>query len=365
MQDSLAQLFCKIDDPRVEGRCLHRLKDILFIAFCTLLSNGEDFEDMVEFAEQRLDWLKEILELPNGIPSHDTFNRVLQAVDPEQLSLCLTSDAEELIKNVSGKLISFDGKKMRGVSPKSRGNKGLFILSAWVGEDRLCIGQKKVNDKSNEITAIPELIDMLDLTASTVSIDAIGCQTEIAEKIIAAQANYLLAVKQNQGSLYEQVSDDFNWKSSKEFSESWEYDHGRYEERKCQIVSAKEVLTPDLLSKWKSVTTLIKIDSLRIINDVTSSQTRYYISSEEKSSVFYNAAIRGHWGIENHLHWHLDITFNEDANRSRTGNAPQNLNIFRKMALQRIARMKDKLSLKKRRFRASMNVQYLQKVLGL
>jgi len=365
MQQPLDRIFCEVDDPRVENRCLHRLKDILFIAFCTLLSNGEDFEDMVEFGHQRFDWLNEVLDLANGIPSHDTFNRVLQIIDPEQLNICLTQDAAVLIESLEGKLVSFDGKKMKGVSPKSRGNKGLYILSAWVGEHRLCIGQKKVQDKSNEITAIPELIASLDLQGSTVSIDAIGCQTEIAQDIIDAQADYLLAVKANQGTLHEQVSDDFTWKSSKEFSEEWEYDHGRYELRKCSIVAAKEVLTPDLLEKWVGIKTIVKIEAQRTMNDITSLQTRLYISSDDKDAAYYNNAVRGHWSIENHLHWHLDVSFNEDANRSRSGNAPQNLNILRKVALQRITKMTDKLSLKKRRFRASMNVEYLQKVVGL
>ena len=365
MQESIDRIFSKVDDPRVESRCLHRLTDILFIAFCTLLSNGEDFEDMVEFAKQRLEWLKGILELPNGIPSHDTFNRVLQLVDPEQLTICLSKDAELLIQGVKGKLVSIDGKKMKGVSPKSRGNKGLFILSAWVGEHRLCIGQQKVEGKSNEITAIPELIDNLDLEGSTVSIDAIGCQTEIAQKILGAKANYLLAVKQNQGSLHEEISDEFNWVSTKSFNETWEYDHGRYEVRKCFIASAKDYLTSDLLDKWSGIKTLVKIVASRTVDDLTSSQTRFYISSEESTPDFYNASVRGHWGIENHLHWHLDVTFNEDANRSRNGYAPQNLNILRKMALHRVSKLNDKLSLKKRRFRASMNVGYLRKIVGI
>jgi len=364
MKDSVARIFSKVDDPRVEARCSHLLKDILFIAFCTILSNGEDFEDMVEFGHQRRDWLEEILELPNGIPSHDTFNRVLQLVEPEQLMTCMGEDAQDLIEDVKGKLVSLDGKKMRGVSPKSRGNKGLYILSAWVGENRLCLGQKKVEDKSNEITAIPKLIDVLDLEGSTVSIDAIGCQVEIAQKIIDANANYLLALKKNQGNLYKQVSDDFTWKFAKSFNETWEYDHGRYEKRICQIVSAKEVLTPDLLAKWPKLETLVRIISERTINSVTTSQSRFYISSEQQTSKFYNDNTRGHWSIENHLHWHLDVTFNEDANRSRSGNAPQNLNLIRKMVLHRISRMEDKLSLKKRRFRASMNLKYLRKVAG-
>lgn len=365
MRDSIENIFSKVADPRVESRCLHRLIDILFIAFCTLLSNGEDFGDMVEFAEQRIGWLSEILDLPNGTPSHDTFNRVLQLIEPEQFALCLAEDAAGLIEGVKGKLVSFDGKKMKGVSPKSRGNKGLFILSAWVGENRLCIGQTKVGDKSNEISAIPELIEILDLEGSTVSIDAIGCQVEIAEKILDASADYLLAVKENQGSLFGEVSDGFIWKSARQFDETWEYDHGRHEVRKCQAISAGEFLSPVLLSKWTGVETLVKIEATRTIDGATTSNTRYYISSEAQGEAFYNAAVRGHWGIENHLHWHLDVTFSEDANRSRTGNAPQNLNILRKMALHRISIMGDKLSLKKRRFRASMNVEYLRKVLGI
>jgi len=365
MAHSVEKIFAGIDDPRVEGRCLHRLKDILFIALCTLLSNGEDFEDMVEFGNQRHCWLKEILDLPNGIPSHDTFNRVLQVVDPEQLSACLAQDGDVLIESLEGKQVNFDGKKIKGASPKSRGNKGLYILSAWVGEHRFCIGQKKVQDKSNEISAIPELIGALDLRGSMVSIDAIGCQTEIAQEIIDAQADYLLAVKANQGSLYEQASDEFTWASSQDFNEEWEYDHGRYEHRKCSTVAAEEVLSPDLIEKWPEVKTVIKIEAQRTVDDSTNSQTRFYISSEEKGSAYYNNAVRAHWGIENHLHWHLDVTFNEDANRSRTGNTPQNLNILRKMALHRIRRMTDKLSLKKRRFRASMNLEYLQKVVGV
>lgn len=364
MQESIDNIFSKVADPRVESRCTHRLSDILFIAFCTLLSNGEDFEDMVEFAKQRRDWLEEVLGLPNGIPSHDTFNRVLQRISPDSLSECLSEEASALLDGVKGKLVSMDGKKVRGTSPNSRGNKGLFILSAWAGENRICLGQKKVEGKSNEIKAIPELIDSLDLAGSTVSIDAIGCQTAIAEKILDAGAHYLLAVKANQGKLHDEIDDPFTWKHAQGCDERWEYEHGRHEYRKCSLVPAKEHLSPDLLGKWKGVETLVRIESHRSIDGKACSQTRFYISSETNTPEFYNASVRGHWSIENHLHWHLDVTFREDACRSRSGYAPQNLNILRKVALQRIARMKDKLSLKKRRFRASMNLQYLAKVVS-
>ena len=363
MSTSLSSIFSDISDPRVENRCLHLLEDVLFIAFCTLLSNGEDFEDMVEFGKQRLDWLESVLELPNGIPSHDTFNRVLQRVDPDFLGACLSKDASHLVDKMKDKLISLDGKKLKGVSPKSRGNRGLYILSAWVSEHKLCIGQKKVGNKSNEVTAIPELLDCLDLEGSTVSIDAIGCQTNIVSKIIDAKAHYLLAVKQNQGHLFDEISDDFLWKNTPIYDHTWEYDHGRFETRKCQIMKAAALLSPEMLNKWKSINTIVKITSERTIDEITTTQSRYYISSDQQEARFYNTAVRNHWSIENHLHWHLDITFNEDANRSRTGFAPENLNILRKMALQRISKINDKLSLKKRRFRASMNTNYLEKII--
>lgn len=320
---------------------------------------------MVEFANQGLNWLESILELANGIPSHDTFNRVLQIVDCKLLTNKISKDGAELIEGVKDKLVSFDGKKIRGSSKPSRKNKGLYILNAWVGENKLCIGEKKVADKSNEITAIPQLIDELDLKGSLVSIDAMGCQVDIAEKIVGASADYLLAVKGNQDGLLEEISDEINWINAAQKDETWEYDHGRYEVRKCQVVSASKALLPQTIEKWKDVKSIVKIEAQRQINDVTSSKTRYYISSVEKEPAYFNKMVQRHWNIENHLHWHLDVTFNEDASRSRKGNAPINLNILRKMALYRISKMTDKLSFKKRRYRASMNPNYLFKLLNL
>ncbi len=366
MKKRISSLFGSIKDPRVVNRCDHKLVDILFIAFCTLLSNGEDFEDMVEFGKQRQTWLSTVLELPNGIPSHDTFNRVLQMINPESLGKCLESDGTGLLEALEGKLISLDGKKIRGVSPKSRGNKGFYVLSAWVCENRLCIGQKKVKDKSNEITAIPDLLDDLDVKGAIVSIDAIGCQVDIVEKICEKQADYLLAVKGNQKDLLEEVSEAFNYSSIVNYEENWEYDHGRYEQRRCEVLSAQESLSPQLLNKWKAVHQIIKIKATRIIKDVATTEDRYYISSlSDPRAKSFNELVRGHWGIENHLHWHLDVTFKEDANRARSGNAPLNLNILRKMALHRIQQMNDKLSLKKRRFRAALNQEYLFKILAI
>lgn len=367
----IESIFSGIEDPRVVGRCLHKLSDILFISFCTLLSNGEDFEDMEEFGYQREDWFKEVLELPNGIPSHDTFNRVFQAINPSSLQQLLDRDGRQLLdclenKQLENKQLVIDGKKLKGVSPKSKGNSGLWILNAWVVENKLCIGQVRVDGKSNEIKAIPKLLDELDVSGATVTIDAIGCQRSIASKIIESKANYLLAVKGNQGTLLEMIQEAFVDNRVDRADKNWDYGHGRYEERECEILSASQVWTKDFCAQWAGLETLVKVESLRLEGEKESRKTRYYISSEEgHNPIYFNRLVRRHWGIENQLHWHLDVTFREDACRARRINAGENLSILRKMALHRISKMEDKLSLKKRRFRAALNNDYFLQLLFL
>lgn len=360
------ELFANVPDPRVLNRCTYKLSDILFIALCTLLSNGEDFEDMEFFTKERKDWLSTYLSDPGITPSHDTFNRVFQIVDPEYLRQGLAEDGRRLIESLEGKLINIDGKKQKGSDPTSRGNKGLFILNAWVSENNLCIGQRKVMDKSNEITAIPALLNELELRGSTVSIDAMGCQHEIADQIVAAQADYILALKGNQGDLHEEVREAFQYGRLSTVDEQWEYDHGRYEKRHCEVMSARGYLSPKSEQAWSSVRQFIRITAERTVNDVTSTQTRYYLtSSADFDAQQLNKMVRSHWNIENQLHWHLNITFNEDASRARTGHAAVNLSILRKMALHRIKQDSTKLSQKKRRFKASMNTDYLGELLRI
>ena len=359
-------IFESVPDPRVQGRCLHNLKDILFIALCTLLSNGQDFEDMVEFGKQRKKWLEGILELPNGIPSHDTFNRCFQLIEPELLIEVMKKDGLGLIERLKDEMICLDGKKLKGNAPKSKGNKGLYILNAWVSGVNICIGQERVEDKSNEITAIPKLLEQLEIKGSTISMDAMGCQRDIAKLIIEKEADYLLAVKQNQGQLYEEIDENFKYEKAKQVSKKWDYGHGRYEIRSCKIMSGKEVISPDLLEKWEGLETIIEIISERRMKDITTIHKRYYISSQtRKNANEYNDNIRNHWSIENNLHWHLDVTFDEDSSRARTKNAPINLSIIRKIALHKIKKMQDKISLKKRLFRASLNHDYLIECLDL
>ena len=331
MQD-IRIIFSKVPDPRVEGRCLHRLSDILFIGLCTLLSNGEDFEDMVAFAQEREDWLRTKIDLSNGIPSHDTFNRVFQIIDSKQFAKVLGEDGAALLNHVEGQLINIDGKKIKGVSPGTKGNEGLFILSAWVSEQEFCLGQQLVDDKSNEIFSIPDLLDDIEIRGATLSLDAMGSQTEIAKKIIKKKANYLLALKQNQEGLFEEVQQAFAAFPGQQHTDKWESDHGRIERRTCTVLNAKEVLGPKQLKQWPKLNTLIQIGSNRIIEDIDTSKTRFYISSlTDLSAQEYNQMVRKHWSIENKLHWHLDVTFKEDASRSRKGFAPQNLNILMKM----------------------------------
>jgi predicted transposase YbfD/YdcC len=366
MKKSIQDLFSGVPDPRVVNRCTHKLSDILFIALSTLICNGEDFEDMEEFAHQRHDWLSSLLELPGGIPTHDTFNRVLQRIEPEALGKALVEDGQVLLDTLNEKQIILDGKKIKGVCPGSKGNSGLYILSAWVSENRLCVGQTKVEDKSNEITAIPELLESLDIRGATVSIDAIGCQKAIAEKITKGHAEYLLSLKKNQKQTFQDVEDCFRFTQQIAFHEEWEYDHGRYETRRCDIIKLTADEQHTLFSEWEGLQYLVRVQASRQTSKGTSQETRYYLSNAQQGSPdYFNKLVRGHWGIENHLHWHLDVTFQEDDSRARTQNAPQNLNILRKIALQRIIQMKDQLSKKKRRYRASLNNDYLKDILKI
>lgn len=360
----LVSYFSEIEDFRMVNKCNHLLSDILLIGLFTYLSNGEDYEDMVLFAENHPDFVGEYCQLPNGIPSHDTFNRVFSSLNPSVLNKCLTDCGRAILDTLSEKQICIDGKKIKGAVPRSRGNSGLYIVNAWVSENELCIGQRKVEEKSNELTAIPEIINDLDIENAIVSIDAMGCQKEIASLIIEKKGHYLLSLKSNQSELFDDVVCGFKAKSSDCFSEQWEYSSSRFEVRKCRILQAKDVLLSENLLAWAGLKTLIQIESERHLGGEIQKETRYYISSEEGlSAAYFNALVRGHWGIENKLHWHLDVTFREDACRARAGFSAENLSSLRKLSLQIIKNQKDKLSLKKRRVKAAYNTDYLKEII--
>ena len=257
---SVSIYLSTVKDHRMVNKCKHKLSDILFIGLLTHLSNGDDFVDMVLFGKTHKTFLQEYITLANGIPSEDTFERVFSAVEPDVLRVCLNDYGKDVVGLLSEKQICLDGKKLKGVSPTSRGNRGLYILNAWVAENRICVGQKRVEDKSNEITAIPALIEQLDVKDAVVSIDAIGCQRDIAKQIVKKEGHYLLALKTNQRELYDDVECGFKACKPQSISENWEYAHGRYETRKCSILSADGALLPENLSQWCGLKTIMKCD---------------------------------------------------------------------------------------------------------
>jgi predicted transposase YbfD/YdcC len=370
MERPIQEYFSAVADPRIKGKCKFLLSDILLMGLCTYLSNGEDYEDMALFAKYKSYLLSDVLVMysagiPAKTPSHDTFNRVFQLIDSQTLKNCLVAHGRDILDLLSEKQIAIDGKKLRGENPTSRGNKGLYIVNAWVSENSLCIGQSKVQSKSNEITAIPKLLSEIDLTDAVVSIDAMGTQTSIAKQIKQQAGHYLLAVKANQKALYEELECAF--KANKALEATTEYrNHGRIELRKCSILSAKESMDEEVLQQWDGLNTLVKIEATRTIKNKTTVDIRYYISDEiVNKPLYYSKLSRGHWSIENNLHWHLDVTFKEDACRVRSGNAPENLSTLRKLALQIINHHDDKLSLKKRRIKAAYDSDYLKSLIKI
>lgn len=361
MEIKLTDIFSEVSEPRMVNKCLHKLSDILLIGLFTYLSNGEDYEDMVLFGESKGAYLSDFLELPHGIPSHDTFKRVFELIDIESFRSCLYAHSNSILDVLCEKQIALDGKKLKGQNPKSKGNKGLYIVNAWVAENRLCIGQGKVDGKSNEITVIPEVLKEINLTDSVVTIDAIGCQKEIVNQIKEQGGHYLLSVKKNQRDLFEDIECAFKANKALTTNDDWQYRKARVESRKCSILQAEESLLPEVFQEWQGLKTIVKIESTRIIDQVSNVEIRYYISDEEDCSPQYFSSLsRGHWGIENHLHWHLDVTFREDDCRVRKANAPENLATLRKLALQIITHTNDKLSLKKRRVKAAFDIEYLK-----
>lgn len=364
MNKDLSHYFSSVPDPRVVGRCDHLLSDILLVSICTYLTGGVDYQDMHLLAKERGRQLSDILQLPNGAPSADTFERVFKALDAASLKECLNSYGKEILSSLAEKQIVLDGKKLKGVSPTSKGNNGLYILNAWVSENCICVGQEKIEDKSNEITAIPKVLDSLDIEDAVVSIDAIGTQVKIAEQIREKKGHYILSVKANQPGLLEDIECAFKTHNGYYSTQETDYGHGRIEKRKCSVLPAKEFLLEENLLGWKDLAALIKVDASREIKGVITTETRYYISDEEiNNAAYYNSLIRDHWSIENKLHWHLDVTFKEDQCRARSGNAPENLSTMRKFALQIISKVDDKLSLKKRQYKAALDSQYMRKIL--
>lgn len=363
--ERLKEAVCKVADPRRidRGHILHKLEDIIIIGLCTFVCNGSDFADMEDFGREREEWLRTFLELPHGIPDKDTFRRIFERLEPKALSDCLYDWLGKARKD--GCVIAVDGKTIRG--SEGHGHGAYHVVSAFVAENQITLGEIVTEEKSNEITAVPELLNMLDIKNSTITADAMSCQKEIVKTIIQKKADYVIALKRNQPQLFEDSSLYFDSFSSElPTLTTQEKGHGRIEKREYQILTDLTWL-PER-GDWAGLNAVGCVTSTISQKEKTSTETRYFITSLTDIGQF-SRAVRCHWAIENQLHWHLDVIFHEDDSRARKDLSPLNLNVLRKTALSLCKnctnpRLKNS-SLQKRRFRASLNPEtFLSILLG-
>jgi len=364
---TIKKYFRKLRDPRVRGRKKHLLLDMVVIAICAAICGCNDWQQTETYARARRDWLMKFLRLPEGIPSHDTFERVFDLLDPEQVQSCFRDWMHALHEALGLSSIAIDGKTLRGSGVGGR--QTLHLVSAWATANGLSLGQVAVAEKSNEITAIPKLLELLELHGALVTIDAMGCQKAIASKIVERQGNYILTVKENQDHLLEDIqaaicrASESNYADVKHDSyETRERGHGREEYRCYTVLHSTEGIRN--ASDWKSLTTIGFCYSERTIDDVTSEELRYFIGSKKASAKVYGQALRNHWGIENQLHWQLDVCFDEDKNRVSRKRGAENLALFRRLALSLLKQHPNKRSIPCKRLLAALDPVFLEEVLS-
>jgi len=374
MPHSLLEHFSDLPDPRVSRTQRHLLLDILTISLCALICGADDFVAVARFGQAKEAWLKERLglELPSGIPSHDTFGRVFSRLDPEAFAQCFVAWTQQMHTETQGQVIALDGKTLRHSFDLASGQGAIHMVSAWASESRLVLGQVKVAAKSNEITALPVLLAKLDLSGAIVTTDALGCQKAVAGQITTQGGDYVLALKDNHSLLHDEVRRLFAWGEKEgaedlacSFHQSQSYDHGRQEVRRCFVTEQLHWLDEtDAPASWTGLRSVAKVESRRTAAGKTSTECRYFLSSLPADAKRVLFAVREHWGIENSLHWVLDMAFAEDASRIRKDNAPQNLATLRHLALNLLRQEKtDKNGVKNRRLRAGWDNDYLIKVI--
>lgn len=369
---TIAKHFAKMTDPRKGTLRYHKFVDVLVIGICAVTCGADDYEAIADFGRAKAEWFHSFLELPNGIPAHDTFWRVFEALNPEQFQHCFLQWMTAVRKHISREVIAVDGKTLRRSYAKEEDKAAIHMVSAWATTNRLVLGQQKVEAKSNEITAIPELLRALDIENCIVTIDAMGCQTAIASLIIEGKGDYLLSLKGNQSNLHDDVVLLFDDLADSQFT-AYDYDyartvdknHGRIEIRHCWTIDYPS-LDGSLrgADKWQGLTTLVKVRAERSIGDKHSVEDRYFIASYQNTAAHILQNTREHWHVENSLHWVLDIAFREDESRIRKGNGPQNFAVLRHIALNLLKQNSgSKLGIKNRRLRAGWDNDYLLAVL--
>ena len=365
--------FSTLKDPRVNRTKRHELLDILFIGICTVICGADDYVAMESFGKSKEKWLRQQLSLPNGIPSHDTFWRLFEALDAEQFQSCFLQWMQAVSRLTEGEIIAIDGKRLRRSHDKAAGKAAIHMVSAWATTNRLVLGQVKVDEKSNEITAIPELLRNLEIAGCLVTIDAMGCQTEIASLIREREADYLLALKGNQSHLHDDVTllfDDLEESDFRAFAydstTTVDKDHGRIEVRHCWTISDRDCLRfLRGFDRFADLSTVVRVRAERYVNGKHQIETRHYISSASLNAAAALEATRTHWQIENCLHWVLDIAFREDDSRLRKGNGAQNFALLRHLARNALEQESSaKMGVKNKRLRAGWNEDYLAKVLA-
>lgn len=360
--------FSGIDDPRIDRKKLYSVEELLLVTLCGVICGCEGWEDLEEFGETKLDFFRNYLSFEHGAPSDDTYRRFFRAIDPEQFKKCFI-DWVNAFQDLNRDVVAIDGKTLRHSYDTAKEKPAIHMVSAFASKARVVLGQEKVAAKSNEITAIPKLIKMLDLRGATVTIDAMGCQKAIVKNIIDKEADYVLGLKGNQGQLKNDVELFFQYHKKSNFKKlkhdhclMVNKDHGRFEKRTCWIT--EDINWLENKEKWDGLRSIVMIESTREIGDIVSVETRYYIASIEANAVRAANTIREHWGVENSLHWILDVTFREDDSRIRDGNAPENLAIVRHIALNMLQQHRGKkTSVKKLRKMSGWNDSNLKMIL--
>ena len=363
--------FETLTDPRIERSKEHLLIDIVAIAILAVISGADGWGAIELYGKAKYEWLRGFLKLPNGIPSHDTFSRVFARLEPKQFQECFLSWVNSITKKLELEVIAIDGKTMKQSYDRNQSQKPLHIVSAWSASHQLVLGQKKVNKKSNEVTAIPALLELLEIEESIITIDAMGCQKEIAALIIKKKGDYLLALKGNQKLLHKDVKNWFELARKEKFAgrehsyyQQIEAGHHRVEKRQIWTVAVSELLPLHNQSLWAGLKTVVMVVSERRLWNKTTTEVRFYLSSLASNAEKISQAIRSHWGIENSLHWTLDVTFSEDKSRIRKDHSPENFALLRRLAVNLLKQEKGfKGSLKMKRYLAGMDNNYLVKIL--